>query len=47
MVNPLKCPNVRLKNTKIFIDWLLSEKGQKAIKNFKIKGQQLFFPNAN
>ena len=47
MVNPLKCPNVRLKNTKIFINWLLSEKGQKAIKNFKIKGQQLFFPNAN
>ena len=47
MVNPLKCPNVKIKNTKIFINWLLSERGQNAIKNFKIKGQQLFFPNAN
>lgn len=47
MVNPLKCRNVKTKNTKIFINWLLSERGQDAIKNFKIKGQQLFFPNAN
>jgi len=30
-----------------FIDWLISAEGQKAIANYKIKGQQLFFPNAN
>jgi tungstate transport system substrate-binding protein len=47
MVNPSKCPNVKFKNAKKFVNWLLSYKGQKAIKNFKLKDQQLFFPNAN
>nr|WP_246404114.1 substrate-binding domain-containing protein [Halomonas stenophila] len=27
-------------------DWLLSEAGQQAIADFEVKGQQLFFPNA-
>ncbi|WP_422731011.1 substrate-binding domain-containing protein [Litchfieldella qijiaojingensis] len=27
-------------------DWLLSEEGQRAIADFELKGQQLFFPNA-
>jgi len=30
-----------------FIDWLISAEGQKAIADYKIDGQQLFFPNAN
>ena len=30
-----------------FIDWLISAEGQKAIADYKIGGQQLFFPNAN
>ena len=47
MVNPLKCPNIKFRNAKIFINWLLSKKGQNSISNFKIKNQQLFFPNAN
>ena len=47
MVNPLKCPNVKVKNAKIFISWLLSETGKSSISNFKIKNQQLFFPNRN
>ena len=29
-----------------FTDWLLSEEGQQAIADFKLNGQQLFFPNA-
>ena len=29
-----------------FIDWVLSEEGQKAIAEFKIKGRQAFFPNS-
>jgi tungstate transport system substrate-binding protein len=29
-----------------FIDWLISPDGQKTIANYKIDGQQLFFPNA-
>jgi tungstate transport system substrate-binding protein len=30
-----------------FIDYLVSAEGQKAISEYKIDGQQLFFPNAN
>jgi tungstate transport system substrate-binding protein len=29
-----------------FIDWLISPEGQKAIADYKINGQQMFFPNA-
>jgi tungstate transport system substrate-binding protein len=29
-----------------FIDWLISPDGQKAVADYKIDGQQLFFPNA-
>ena len=29
-----------------FIDWLVSGEGQKAIADYKIDGEQLFFPNA-
>ena len=30
-----------------FIDWLISPEGQKAIADYKIGGEQLFFPNAS
>jgi tungstate transport system substrate-binding protein len=30
-----------------FIDWLISSEGQKAIADYKINGDQLFFPNAD
>jgi hypothetical protein len=29
-----------------FVDWLVSAEGQKAIADYKIGGQSLFFPNA-
>jgi tungstate transport system substrate-binding protein len=29
-----------------FIDWLMSPAGQKAINDYKVGGQQLFFANA-
>lgn len=29
-----------------FIDWLISPEGQKAIADYKIHGEQLFYPNA-
>jgi tungstate transport system substrate-binding protein len=29
-----------------FIDWLTSQPGQQAIAEFRVDGQQLFFPNA-
>jgi len=46
LVNPAKHPNVKAKEGKAFIDWLINPEGQAAIANFKIDGQQLFFPDA-
>ena len=46
-VNPAHCPGMNIKGAETFITWLLSEKGQKAIASYRLKGQQLFFPNAH
>jgi tungstate transport system substrate-binding protein len=46
LVNPAKHPNVKAKQGQAFIDWLTGPEGQAAIVNYKIDGQQLFFPNA-
>jgi tungstate transport system substrate-binding protein len=45
-VNPAKHPHVKFADGKLFADWLTSPEGQKAIADYKIDGQQLFFPNA-
>jgi tungstate transport system substrate-binding protein len=47
LVNPAKHPHVKKELGQAFIDWLISPEGQKAIADYKIEGQQLFFPNAN
>ena len=46
LVNPEKHPSVKAEAGQQFIDWLVSPEGQKAIGEYKIGGQQLFFPNA-
>lgn len=46
LVNPAKHPNVKAKQGQAFIDWLTGPEGRAAIANYKIDGQQLFFPNA-
>jgi tungstate transport system substrate-binding protein len=46
LVNPAKHPNVKAKDGQEFIDWLTGSEGQAAIADYKIDGQQLFFPNA-
>lgn len=46
LVNPAKHPHVKKDLGQAFIDWLVSPEGQKAIADFKVNGQQLFFPNA-
>jgi tungstate transport system substrate-binding protein len=46
LVNPAKHPNVKKELGQAFIDWILSDDGQNAIRAYKIEGQQLFFPNA-
>ncbi len=46
LVNPAKHPNVKKELGQKFIDWIISTEGQNAIRDYKIQGQQLFFPNA-
>jgi len=46
LVNPQKHPTVKKKLGQQFIDWLVSPEGQKAIADYKIDGEQLFYPNA-
>jgi tungstate transport system substrate-binding protein len=46
LVNPAKHPNVKVADGQAFVDWLISVDGQSAIAQYKIGGQQLFFPNA-
>ena len=47
LVNPAKHPNVKKDLGQQFIDWLVSPEGQKAIADYKINGEQLFYPNAS
>ena len=47
LVNPQKHAHIKRDNGQQFIDWLISPEGQKAIADFKINGEQLFYPNAN
>jgi len=47
LVNPAKHPHVKQTDGQKFIDWLVSGEGQKTIANYKIGGEQLFFPNAS
>jgi tungstate transport system substrate-binding protein len=46
LVNPAKHPNVKAQDGQAFIDWLVSPKGQETITDYKVGGEQLFFPNA-
>jgi tungstate transport system substrate-binding protein len=46
LVNPAKHAHVKKELGQRFIDWLVSPAGQQAIADYKIGGEQLFFPNA-
>ena len=46
LVNPARHAHVKKDMGQAFIDWLVSPDGQKAIADYKIGGEQLFFPNA-
>ena len=47
LVNPAKYPSVKKALGQRFIDWLVSEEGQRAIAAYTINGVQLFYPNAD
>ena len=46
LVNPEKHKHVKKELGQAFIDWVVSPDGQKAIADYKIGSDQLFFPNA-
>jgi len=46
LVNPAKHPHVKKDLGDAFIAWVISPEGQRAIADYKIGGEQLFFPNA-
>jgi len=45
-VNPKLCANADYEGTKQFINWIVSDKIQKTIGDFKLLGKQLFTPDA-
>lgn len=47
LVDPKRHPHVRAADGQAFIDWLTGRDGQKAISDYKIGGEQLFFANAD
>jgi tungstate transport system substrate-binding protein len=45
-VNPEKYPHVKYDMAKTFAEWLVSERGQKLIGDYRLIGKQLFYPDA-
>jgi tungstate transport system substrate-binding protein len=45
LVNPAKHPHVKKDLGMQFVEWVTSPEGQKTIAEYKIEGEQLFFPN--
>jgi tungstate transport system substrate-binding protein len=46
LVNPAMHPSVKRTDGQAFVGWVVSPEGQKAIAEYKIGGEQLFYPNA-
>jgi tungstate transport system substrate-binding protein len=47
LVNPEKHPNVKRVLGQAFIDFLISPQGQQAIADYRVEGQELFYPDAD
>jgi tungstate transport system substrate-binding protein len=47
LVNPEKHASVKRAEAQAFVDWVVSPAGQKTIADYRINGEQLFYPNAN
>ena len=47
LISSAKHPQVKTAEGQKFVDWVTGAAGQKAIADYKIGGEQLFFPNAS
>lgn len=45
-INPEKCENVKIELSRVFTKWIVSERAQQLIGDFKLLNKQLFTPNA-
>ncbi len=45
-VSPKKYPNTQYDLAMQFVNWIISERGQKMIGDYRLEGKQLFFPDA-
>ncbi len=45
-VNPKKYPSIQYDLAMQFVNWIISERGQKLIGDYRLEGKQLFFPDA-
>jgi tungstate transport system substrate-binding protein len=45
-VNPARYPDVNYKGAMRFVEWLTGAEGRRAIAEFRVNGEQLFFPAA-
>jgi len=46
VINPEKCAKAKKDYAEKFVSWIVSDKVQKLIADFKLEGKQLFVPNA-
>ncbi len=46
LVNAARHPHIKAAEGRLFVDWLVSAEGQRAIGAYTINGERLFFPNA-
>ena len=46
VVNPARHPHVKAALAQKFADWVVSPVGQQAVADYRVGGEQLFFPNA-
>jgi tungstate transport system substrate-binding protein len=47
LVNPERHDHIKIDMARAWHDWLVSEQGQQAIGDFRLRGQQLFVPSAD
>jgi len=45
-INPKKHPHVKYKLAEEFAQWLVSDRGQAVIADYRLLGKQLFYPDA-
>lgn len=46
LINPKRCPTVKQKEAMKFLTWMISPRGQHVVASYRLRGKQLFHPDA-